>query len=102
MLIDAGFATPVMDMETITVTYPNPQKLMKDMRAWGGNPLANRSRGLVGRAAYRRMLEALETRRRDDGTLPLTFEIVYGHAFCPEPRTTSGGESIIRFDRPKK
>jgi malonyl-CoA O-methyltransferase len=102
MLIDAGFATPVMDMETITVTYPNPQKLMTDMRAWGGNPLATRSRGLVGRAAYQRMLEALETRRRDDGTLPLTFEIVYGHAFCPAPRTTSAGEAIIRFDRPKK
>ena len=102
MLIDAGFATPVMDMETITVTYPSPQKLLQDMRAWGGNPLATRSRGLVGRAAYRRLLDALETGRRDDGTLPLTFEIVYGHAFCPAPRTTSTGEAIIRFDRPKK
>lgn len=102
MLIDAGFATPVMDMETITVTYANPQKLLQDMRAWGGNPLATRSRGLVGRGAYQRLLNALETGRRADGTLPLTFEIVYGHAFCPAPRTTSSGEAIIRFDRPKK
>ena len=102
MLIDAGFATPVMDMETITVTYADPQKLLQDVRAWGGNPLSTRSRGLVGHAAYRRMLAALEAGRRDDGTLPLTFEIVYGHAFCPAPRTTSSGESIIRFDRPRK
>ncbi len=102
MLIDAGFATPVMDMETITVTYANAQKLLQDMRAWGGNPLATRSRGLLGRAAFRRMLESLEAGRRDDGTLPLTFEIVYGHAFCPTPRTTSSGEAIIRFDRPRK
>jgi len=84
------------------VDMHDPQKLLQDMRAWGGNPLADRSRGLVGRAAYRRMLEALESGRREDGTLPLTFEIVYGHAFCPAPRTTSSGESIIRFDRPKK
>jgi malonyl-CoA O-methyltransferase len=102
MLIDAGFATPVMDMETVTVTYTSAQKLLQDMRAWGGNPLSTRSRGLIGRGAYRRLLDALETGRRDDGTLPLTFEIVYGHAFCPAPRTTSSGEAIIRFDRPKK
>jgi malonyl-CoA O-methyltransferase len=102
MLVDAGFATPVMDMETITVTYADPARLLQDVRAWGGNPLATRGRGLTGRAAYRRMLNALESGRRPDGTLPLTFEIVYGHAFCPPPRTTSSGEAIIRFDRPKR
>ena len=101
MLIDAGFATPVMDMETVTVTYADPARLLQDVRAWGGNPLSTRSRGLVGRAAYRRMLEALEAGRRADGTLALSFEIVYGHAFCPAPRTTASGESIIRFDRPR-
>ena len=102
MLVDAGFATPVMDMETITVTYADAPRLLQDVRAWGGNPLATRSRGLVGRAAYRRMLDAMEAGRRADGTLPLTFEIVYGHAFRPVPRTTSSGEAIIRFDRPKR
>jgi malonyl-CoA O-methyltransferase len=102
MLVDAGFATPVMDMETITVTYADPARLLQEARAWGGNPLATRSRGLVGRAAYRRMLNALEAGRRPDGALPLTFEIVYGHAFRPPPRTTSSGEAIIRFDRPNK
>jgi malonyl-CoA O-methyltransferase len=102
MLVDAGFATPVMDMETITVTYADPEKLLQDARAWGGNPLETRSRGLLGRFAYRRMLDALEAGRRPDGTLPLTFEVVYGHAFRPVPRTTASGEAIIRFDRPKR
>jgi len=102
MLVDAGFATPVMDMETITVTYADPVKLLQDVRAWGGNPLSTRSRGLLGRAGFRRLLEALESGRRADGTLPLTFEVVYGHAFRPVSRTTSSGESIIRFERPKK
>ncbi|WP_194711412.1 methyltransferase domain-containing protein [Noviherbaspirillum soli] len=102
MLVDAGFATPVMDMETITVTYADPIKLLEDVKAWGGNPLATRRRALLGRAAYRRMLDALESGRRADGTLPLTFEVVYGHAFRPAPRKTAGGESIIHFDRPKR
>lgn len=102
MLIDAGFATPVMDMETITVTYADAGKLLSDVRAWGGNPLESRARGLLGRAAHARLLAALESGRRADGTLPLSFEIIYGHAFRPAPTTTAAGESIIRFDRPKK
>jgi malonyl-CoA O-methyltransferase len=102
MLIDAGFATPVMDMETITVTYTDAGKLLSDVRAWGGNPLDTRARGLLGRAAHARLLSALEAQRRADGTIALSFEIIYGHAFRPVPKTTSSGESIIRFDRPGK
>ncbi|WP_399698043.1 methyltransferase domain-containing protein [Xenophilus sp.] len=102
MLIHAGFSTPVMDMETITVTYPSAERLLADVRAWGGNPLATRARGLRGRAAQARMREALELGRRADGKLPLTFEIVYGHAFRPAPRVTRAGEAIVRLDFPKK
>lgn len=98
MLVNAGFSTPVMDMETITVTYDTTAKLLADVRAWGGNPLLTRRRGLLGRGAHARVCEALESRRNAEGKIPLTFEVVYGHAFRPAPRTTSSGESIIRFD----
>ena len=86
MLTGSGFSTPVMDMETITVTYETTDKLLADVRAWGGNPLATRGRGLVGRAAWARMLRELEAMRRPDGRIPLSFEIIYGHAFRPAPR----------------
>ncbi len=102
MLVNAGFSTPVMDMENITVTYETPQRLLADVRAWGGNPLESRRRGLLGRDGYGRMVKALEQLRGADGKIPLTFEVIYGHAFRPVPRTTAGGESIIRFDLPKK
>ncbi|HWV62443.1 MAG TPA: methyltransferase domain-containing protein [Oxalicibacterium sp.] len=102
MLVQAGFATPVMDMETLTVTYGSVERLMADARACGGNPLDTRSRGLMGRQSWRRVTEALEGMRSADGKIPLTFEIVYGHAFRPVPRTTSSGEAIIRFDLPRK
>ncbi|MBV8665856.1 MAG: methyltransferase domain-containing protein [Burkholderiaceae bacterium] len=102
MLVGAGFSTPVMDMETITLTYETVDKLMADARAWGGNPLATRRRGLFGRKAWEGVVQALEKMRRADGRIPLTFEIIYGHAFRPVPRTTASGETIIRFDLPKK
>jgi malonyl-CoA O-methyltransferase len=96
-LVEAGFSTPVMDMERITVTYDTAAALLADVRAFGGNPLATRRRGLVGRAAWQRMLGALERQRRPDGKLGLTFEVIYGHAFRPAPRVTAAGEAIVRF-----
>jgi malonyl-CoA O-methyltransferase len=96
-LVEVGFTTPVMDMEQITVTYDTAQALLADVRAFGGNPLATRRRGLVGRAAWQRMLDALEAQRRPDGKLGLTFEVIYGHAFRPAPKVTAAGEAIVRF-----
>ena len=102
MLVDTGFSTPVMDMETITVTYESAEKLLADVRAWGGNPLASRRRGLLGRRSRALVLDALERNRGTDGKIPLTFEIIYGHAFRPAPTKTSSGEAIIRFNPPKR
>jgi malonyl-CoA O-methyltransferase len=102
MLVNAGFSTPVMDMETITVTYDSVDKLMADVRAHGGNPLTTRRQGLLGRNAWRRMSNALEQARGADGRMPLTYEVIYGHAFRPAPTTTASGESIVRLDLRKK
>lgn len=96
-LVEAGFSTPVMDMEVITVTYDSASALLADVRALGGNPLDTRRRGLTGRAVRDRMVAALERQRRPDGKLTLTFEVIYGHAFRPAPRVTQAGEAIIRF-----
>lgn len=102
MLVNVGFSTPVMDMETITVTYNTVEKLLADVKSFGGNPLATRSRSLVGRAAWQRVVDAIEATRRADGKLPLTFEIIYGHAFRPAPKKTASGESVVRWDLDKK
>ena len=102
MLVQAGFATPVMDMETITVTYESVDKLMADVRAWGGNPLSTRRRGLLGKSAWKRIVNKLEEGRGPDGKLALTFEIIYGHAFRPVARQTASGESVIQWDLGKR
>lgn len=102
-LVEAGFSTPVMDMEQITVTYSTAEALLADVRALGGNPLATRRRGLIGRDAWNKLLAALEAQRRPDGKLGLTFEVIYGHAFRPVSRTTAAGEAIVRFQpRPQQ
>ncbi|MBI3285186.1 MAG: methyltransferase domain-containing protein [Burkholderiales bacterium] len=102
MLVNAGFSTPVMDMEKITLTYDDSARLLADVRALGGNPLLTRQRGLRGRRAHQALLQALESRRNPEGKITLTLEVVYGHAFRPVARKTAAGEAIIRFDLPKK
>ena len=98
MLVHAGFADPVMDMETLTVTYGDAIGLMRDLKAIGAhNVTARRPRGMMGRQRWQRMLAELETTRRD-GRLPATFEVVYGHAWKPEPRMTDDGSAIIRVE----
>lgn len=101
MLVAAGFADPVMDVEMITLTYARPEDLWRDLRAGGArNALAGRARGLTGRTGWRRMLDALEAQRRD-GRIAVTCELVFGHAWKPEPRKTDDGREIIRLDLPR-
>lgn len=99
MLVHAGFSTPVMDMETITLTYSTVDRLLADVRAFGGNPLRTRRKALSGKERGRRLREAIEKERHADGLIRLTIEAVYGHAFLPSPTKTAAGESIIRFER---
>lgn len=98
MLVDAGFATPVMDMEKLQITYSSAEKLLADVQAFGGNPLATRRTVLSGRHRHARLLRALESQRGQDGKISLTIEVIYGHAFKPLPKKTASGESIVRFD----
>ncbi|MBX9899264.1 MAG: methyltransferase domain-containing protein [Burkholderiaceae bacterium] len=102
MLVKAGFSSPVMDMEKLTLTYADSEQLLSEVRSLGGNPLDSRSRGLLGRAGYRRLKNAFEAQRNTENRLPLTIEVIYGHAFRPTARKLGSGEAIVRFDRPKK
>jgi malonyl-CoA O-methyltransferase len=102
MLVTTGFAEPVMDMEKLTLTYADATALMRDLKAIGAhNATLGRPRGLTGRARWGRVLEALEAFRRDD-RLPATFEVVYGHAWKPEPRVAADGRAIVRFERERR
>ena len=102
MLVAAGFAAPVMDTETITLTYADIEALMADLRVTGQVcALQSRTRGLLGRRRWRQVREKMEQGRRD-GRLPVTIEVVYGHAWKPAPQVTSEGHAIVQLPRRPK
>ena len=100
MLVHAGFAEPVMDMERITLTFETPQRLLQELRELGRNFSRTRFAGLRGRGWLARWQAALiEHGARDaQGRLKLTFEVVYGHALKPVARARVKAHSEIALD----
>jgi malonyl-CoA O-methyltransferase len=96
MLVESGFEIPVMDQETLTITYKSPESLLADVRRWGAYPVAPGS--ATSKRMHKALLAALEARRRADGTIPLTFEVIYGHAWKAVPRMTPEGHGIVRLE----
>ncbi len=85
-LIRAGFTAPVLDVERFVLTYNDAIAVMRDLKALGAhNATAGRSRGLLGKGFLKKLTENYEE-FRTDGKLPATFEVVYGHAWKPEPK----------------
>ena len=102
MLAASGFATPVMDMEMITLTYADVAALARDLRASGQtNALIAQRRTLTGKTRWRRMAAAYEAACQPaDGRLPASFEVVYGHAWKGAPRAR--GQSVVKLDFPRR
>ena len=97
LLVRAGFADPVIDMELFTLTYDDVRAVMRDLKAIGAhNAAVDRPPALSGKrwlAALEHNYEAL----RRDGKLPATFEVIYGHAWRPLPRTGPDGRPVIEI-----
>jgi malonyl-CoA O-methyltransferase len=95
MLVAAGYADPVMDMEHVTLTYADVHALMRDLKAMGArNMTLGRRPALGGRALLAKVARNYEALRRD-GKLPATFEVIYGHAWKPAPRLSPTGRPVI-------
>jgi malonyl-CoA O-methyltransferase len=98
MLIHAGFASPVMEMEMLTLTYADLKTLMRDLKGIGAhNAAASRRRGLLGKSAWARLEQAYEAHRLD-GRLPATFEVIYGHAWAGDKTQREDGRQVIQFN----
>ena len=86
LLVHNGFSTPVMDMEYITLTYPDVTSVMRDLKAIGAhNVTLGRNQGMMGKNKWQKAIAEYEKLRRD-GKLPATYEVVYGHAWKPQSR----------------
>jgi len=99
MLVAAGFAEPVMDMQRITVVYADGAALLADLRASGQTcALSGRARGLAGRQFRAALMEKLAA-QRGAGGLSVSYEVVYGHAWKAAPRRAADGRAIVQFER---
>jgi malonyl-CoA O-methyltransferase len=95
MLLHAGFADPVMDQETITLTWPDAASLLAELRTLGGNVALDRTRGLHTPRWRRALTDRLQAGAGPDGRIALAFEIVYGHAFRPLPKPRLAAETAV-------
>jgi malonyl-CoA O-methyltransferase len=83
-MLQASLAEPVMDMEVITVTYDDAWQIMRDLKNIGAHNVASaRPRHLTGKQRINKVVEFYED-YREVGKLPVTYEIVYGHAWSVE------------------
>jgi malonyl-CoA O-methyltransferase len=104
MLVQAGFAEPVMDMERVTLSYSSADALIAELRTLGRNLSANRFQGLRARNWRHELAERLtaqSARDKDAGRLILTFEVVYGHAFKPRPRLPLSSKTVVSLEEMK-
>ena len=103
MLVQAGFAEPVMDMERITLTYATPSDLLKDLRLLGRNLHHQRYQNLRGRGWKRALDNALLTLAKPDQQerLVLTVEVIYGHALKPLPKVRLAEQSSVTLAQMK-
>lgn len=91
MLVAAGFAAPVMDMEMLTLAYGGAARLLEDLRASGQtNARLDRRRGLAPRGLRQRLRQAPPD---------ASFEVIYGHAWKGGERRETGPKTIRVFGR---
>lgn len=102
LLQRAGFALPVVDADTITVTYDTALHLMRDLRGMGEtNLVLERRRVPMTRALLTRVAEIYAARFADaDGRVPARFQILYLTGWAPaesQPKPLRPGSALTRL-----
>lgn len=87
LLVRAGFALPVADLETITVSYPDPLALVRDLRGAGeANAVIERRRNPSRRTTLFAALSRYAELHGDaEGRVPATVQVIYLTAWAPDP-----------------
>lgn len=102
LLQRAGFAMPIADADTITVSYPDAVALMHDLRGMGEtNALSARRRTTLRRGTLARTVAVYSERfGRADGRIPASFEILFLAGWAPEasqPKPLRPGSATHRL-----
>lgn len=109
MMVAAGLVDPVMARDDLALTYDSPEALLADLKAEGETFAGStETRGLQGKRAHAAMKDRLEAERVKQakldvpaariGKIPLSYEIITGHAWKVQPKKTAEGHAIVAFD----
>ncbi|TQV65460.1 MAG: malonyl-ACP O-methyltransferase BioC [Halothiobacillaceae bacterium] len=105
-LLRAGLRDPVMDVERLTLGYPDVEAVMRSLKGIGArNGLAGRSRGLTGKGRLERVRATYEQLRNEENQLPVSYEVIHGQAWGGEPgryRADAFGEVRIPLSSLKR
>jgi SAM-dependent methyltransferase len=102
LLQRAGFALPMADQDTLTVTYPDPLALMRELRGMGeGNAVHLRRRTPTPRSLLLAAARAYHDRFANaDGRVPATFQMLFATAWAPadnQPKPARRGSATTRL-----
>lgn len=91
LVVASGLAEPVIDVDRLELTYRDVSALIRDLRASGAvNVAGGRRRSLTGPRRWSRFTAELEGLRRE-GRIPITIELILGHAWGGgQPASRSG------------
>ena len=97
-MMRARLAEPVMDVENFTLTYSDVFSLMRELKAIGAhNVTSARPKGLMGKSHFNALQQQYEQYRRDS-VLPVSYEVVYGHAWKPVDQAEPPGSVNISIE----
>ncbi len=97
-LLQARWVDPVMDMEAITMSYSNTRTPLRDLRLSGmQNLLELRHQYLTGKNRWMKFLANCEKFCDAESRFPVTYEVIYGHAWRVEQRQN---ETVQEFSIP--
>jgi malonyl-CoA O-methyltransferase len=103
MLIESGFSDPVMDMERIILTYSNVDNLLIDLASIGKNFHKERFKSLRGRvwldSLKKELIKLSSNNDPNRLNIPITFEIIYGHAFKISQKLAVASETSFSADQ---
>jgi malonyl-CoA O-methyltransferase len=87
---------PVMDMEFIAMTYNDLRKILLDLKDLGTHNIATgRAKGLTGKNKFKHFIQSYEKFRNAEGLIPVTYEVIYGHAWGSEEMQKSQKKSEV-------
>lgn len=95
-LLRLRYENPVVDVEKLVLTYEDLRVLMLDLKNIGAhNANPDRATGLMGKQHFQRFGDAYRHQfQQQDGRLPATYEVIYGHAWSVQDMKLSGVQSV--------